>query len=110
MGAVERAAGRAWPGVAGRGMDSGSALAAHIVPVLQAGGKVEFSLSRLRDFAAGAAAVRGAALSKLVSAPDSEARKLEGAGIQHSVDLTPCHMDGGLLQARVWASTKRVVM
>jgi hypothetical protein len=24
--------------------------------------------------------------------------------------LTPCHMDGGLLQARVWASTKRVVM
>ncbi len=77
---VERAAGRAWPGVAGRGMGSGVALAAHAVPVLHAGGKVELSVSRLRDFAAGAAAVCCAALSQLVSAPDSEARKLEGAG------------------------------
>ena len=45
-------------------------------------GEVELSVSRLRDFAAGFAAVCGAALSQLVSAPDSEARKLEGAGIQ----------------------------
>ena len=79
---VERATWRAWPGVAGRGMGAGAALAADAVPVLCAGGQVEFSVPRLRDGAAGPAAVCGAALSQLVSAPHPEARKLEGAELR----------------------------
>ncbi len=69
-------------GVAGRGMDSGAAVAADAVPVLCAGGKVELSVPGLRAGAAGTAAVCVPALSKLVSAPHSEARKLEGAELR----------------------------
>jgi GT2 family glycosyltransferase len=68
LGDLERATGRARTGVDGRGMGSGSTLAAQSVPVLQARGKVEFSTSRLRNFAVGFAAVCCAALSQLVSA------------------------------------------
>ncbi len=51
---------------------------ADAVSVLCAGGEVKFSFCGLRACAAGIAAVCGAALSKLVSASDFEARKLEG--------------------------------
>ena len=55
-----------------------AALGAEPGPVLRAGGEVEFSVRGLRAFAAGIAAVCLAAVSKLVSAPGSEAGKLEG--------------------------------
>ncbi len=79
---LERAVGRSRPGVAGRGMGAGVALAAHAVPVLFAGGEVEFSVPGLRAGAPGPAAVCGAALSQLVPAPHPQARKLEGAELR----------------------------
>ena len=79
---MERAAGRARAAVAGRRLDTGVALAADALPVLCARGQVELSLSGLRAGAAGFAPVCRAALSQLVSAPNSEARKLEGTGVR----------------------------
>ena len=86
---LECAAGRARARVARRGLDTGVALAAHALPVLCARGQVEFSLSGLRSGAAGSAAVCGAALSKLVSAPHPEARKLERDGVTQTRRIRP---------------------
>ena len=65
-----------------RGMGAVAALGAQPFPVLLAGGEVEFSVCGLRLVAPGIAAVCVAAVSKLVSAPDSEAGKLEGQDVR----------------------------
>ncbi len=63
-------------------MGSSVALVAHAIPVLFASGQVEISIPRLRVGTAGSAAICGAALSQLVSAPHPEARKLEGTELR----------------------------
>ena len=79
---VERALCRAFAAMAGRRLGSGAAVGAQPVPLLWPRGQVQFSLSGLRDHSFGTAAVCGSALPQLVSAPDSEARKLEGSKLR----------------------------
>jgi hypothetical protein len=57
-------------------------MAAHTVSVLCARGEIEFSLRGLPDFAPRIAAVCCTPVSQLVSAPHSEAGKLEGTELQ----------------------------
>jgi hypothetical protein len=85
---VERAAGRARPRVAGRGMDSGRSGCARSSGSIHGWPSRTF-LPGLRAFAAGSAAVCGAALSQLVPAPHPEARKLEGTELSHGAKARP---------------------
>src|SRR5580658_2808874 len=73
---------------------AGAALAANPGPVLRAGGQVKLSLRGLPAGAAGAAALRDAALPELVSAPGVEAGKLEGAELRHIAAATGRFLSG----------------
>ena len=85
--AVERAFCGTFVAVAGRRVGAGAVVGAQPLPLLWPGRQIQLSVSRLRTGAAGAAAVYRAALSQLVPAPHSEARKLEGQKLRGVVQL-----------------------
>ncbi len=80
--AVGREAGRAFAGMAGRGMDSGAAVGADAGPVLRARGQIEFSVCRLPACAAGLPLFVALLYRSWFQHRVSEAGKLEGAELR----------------------------
>src|SRR5262249_43306371 len=78
---VECAFHAALAGLAGGWMGSPDFVGAQPGAVLQPGRQIQFSVSGLRDYAAGAAAVRVSPLPELVSAQDAQAGGMEGADV-----------------------------